>query len=85
MILCIVTSLTLSLPARVPPCPAAVQSPWPAPCTATAWESAIIENFWEPVPGGEDFVSAEGTTKPYRIEIVGAVCDAYVAITRGIR
>lgn len=48
-------------------------------------DGTVTENYWEPVPDDEDFVAAEGTRKPYRIEIVGVVCDAYLAVARGIR
>lgn len=48
-------------------------------------DGTITENYWEPVPEDEDFVTTEGTRKPYRIEIVGVVCDAYLAVARGIR
>ena len=56
--------------------------------SAAAWcedDGTVTENYWEPVPDDEDFVAAEGTMKPYRIEIVGVVCDAYLAVARGIR
>lgn len=49
-------------------------------------DGTVTENYWEPVPeDDEDFVADEGNRKPYRIEIVGVVCDAYLAVARGIR
>uniref|UniRef100_A0ACD5W849 Uncharacterized protein n=1 Tax=Avena sativa TaxID=4498 RepID=A0ACD5W849_AVESA len=49
-------------------------------------DGTVTENYWEPVPDDEDFVAAEETSrKPYRIEVVGVVCDAYLAVARGIR
>ena len=48
-------------------------------------DGTVTENYWEPVPDDEEFVAAQGTRKPYRIEIVGVVCDAYLAVARGIR
>lgn len=52
-------------------------------------DGTINENYWEPVPGheGEQNGGAEeeGARKPYRIEVVGVVCDAYLAVARGIR
>ncbi|KAI4998059.1 hypothetical protein ZWY2020_053401 [Hordeum vulgare] len=48
-------------------------------------DGAITENYWEPVPDDRDFVAANRGRKPYRIEVVGVVCDAYLAVARGIR
>lgn len=48
----------------------------------------IMENYWEPVDDDdeEDGSNNSNTTrKPYRIELVGVVCDAYLAVVRGIR
>lgn len=46
-------------------------------------DGAITENYWARVEGDED----EGMKmrKPYRIELVGVVCDPYLAVVRGIR
>ncbi|CAN1279680.1 Calmodulin calcium-dependent NAD kinase, partial [Linum perenne] len=48
--------------------------------------TTITENYWEPV---QDEVSGNEemalTKRPYRIEMVGVVCDAYLAVARGIR
>ncbi|EMS61580.1 hypothetical protein TRIUR3_32141 [Triticum urartu] len=48
-------------------------------------DGTITENYWEPVPNDQDFVAANRDRKPYRIEVVGVVCDAYLAVARGIR
>ncbi|KAF9619146.1 hypothetical protein IFM89_005160 [Coptis chinensis] len=48
----------------------------------------IIENYWEQVEEEEeeDKQDEEQTKrKPYRIELVGVVCDPYLAVVRGIR
>ena len=45
-------------------------------------DGTIIENYWEKVENNEDEFK---TKKPYRIELVGVVCDPYLAVTRGIR
>ncbi|KAM0069395.1 putative Zeta toxin domain, P-loop containing nucleoside triphosphate hydrolase [Helianthus debilis subsp. tardiflorus] len=42
-------------------------------------DGTITENYWEKV---EDKVKPK---KPYRIELVGVVCDPFLAVTRGIR
>ncbi|KAK9068192.1 hypothetical protein SSX86_012303 [Deinandra increscens subsp. villosa] len=42
-------------------------------------DGTITENYWEKM---EDVVK---TKKPYRIELVGVVCDPFLAVTRGIR
>uniref|UniRef100_A0A7C8Z3W8 NAD(+) kinase n=1 Tax=Opuntia streptacantha TaxID=393608 RepID=A0A7C8Z3W8_OPUST len=58
-------------------------------------DGTIIENYWEKVDD-EDEDSNGGSRhleepkpdkdrKPYRIELVGVVCDAYLAVVRGIR
>lgn len=45
---------------------------------------AVIENYWEQVD--EEIQEQDGKKrKPYRIELVGVVCDAYMAAIRGIR
>ncbi|KAK3043469.1 hypothetical protein RJ639_002048, partial [Escallonia herrerae] len=46
-------------------------------------DGTTIENYWERMEeeGGE----AAKLMKPYRIELVGVVCDAYLAVVRGIR
>ncbi|XP_030470044.1 calmodulin calcium-dependent NAD kinase-like isoform X1 [Syzygium oleosum] len=55
-----------------------------------ASDGTITENYWERIPDGEEG-EEEGehgndlNRKPYRIELVGVVCDAYLAVIRGIR
>ncbi|KAF0925281.1 hypothetical protein E2562_015988 [Oryza meyeriana var. granulata] len=49
-------------------------------------DGSITEEYWEPVE--DSSTDEEGETrvrKPYRIELVGVVCDAYLAVVRGIR
>ncbi|KAM1943994.1 hypothetical protein ACFX15_012262 [Malus domestica] len=55
-------------------------------------DGTITENYWERVDDGEDHQDQqkidngeEPRRKPYRIELVGVVCDAYLAVVRGIR
>lgn len=54
-------------------------------------DGTITENYWEQVNEEEDQQNeAEDggelpKRKPYRIELVGVVCDAYLAVVRGIR
>lgn len=64
-----------------------------------ASDGTITENYWERIPDGEEEEEEEGeygneessedgqnlNRKPYRIELVGVVCDAYLAVVRGIR
>lgn len=45
-------------------------------------DGTINENYWEKVENDEDEFKVK---KPYRIELVGVVCDPYLAVTRGIR
>ncbi|CAI9771283.1 unnamed protein product [Fraxinus pennsylvanica] len=47
-----------------------------------AEDGAITENYWVRV---EDEGEETAIKKPYRIELVGVVCDAYLAVVRGIR
>lgn len=55
-----------------------------------ASDGTITENYWERILDGEEG-EEEGehgndlNRKPYRIELVGVVCDAYLAVIRGIR
>lgn len=44
----------------------------------------VTENYWEQIDEEQE---QDGTKKrrPYRIELVGVVCDAYLAVIRGIR
>ena len=48
-----------------------------------AEDGSVTENYWEKVEGEEG--ERSGYRKPYRIELVGVVCDAYMAVVRGIR
>lgn len=47
-------------------------------------DGTITENYWEPVEDNQENNKCS-TRKPYRIEMVGVVCDAYLAVVRGIR
>lgn len=44
-------------------------------------DGTVTENYWEQI---EEVEEAQ-IRKPYRIELVGVVCDAYLAVIRGIR
>ncbi|KAF8719321.1 hypothetical protein HU200_024021 [Digitaria exilis] len=49
-------------------------------------DGTITEEYWEPVDGSiTDEENEVAARKPYRIELVGVVCDAYLAVVRGIR
>ncbi|KEH42750.1 calmodulin calcium-dependent NAD kinase isoform X2 [Medicago truncatula] len=56
-----------------------------------AKDGTITENYWEQVNEAEEHQSEENykrellTRKPYRIVLVGVVCDGYLAVVRGIR
>ncbi|CAN0887201.1 Calmodulin calcium-dependent NAD kinase [Linum grandiflorum] len=54
---------------------------------AEADGTSVTENYWEPVEEDEQNDDRLDTTtrRPYRIEMVGVVCDAYLAVVRGIR
>lgn len=46
----------------------------------------ITENYWEQINEDEEENNDHQThRKPYRIELAGVVCDAYLAVVRGIR
>ncbi|KAL3506047.1 hypothetical protein ACH5RR_031429 [Cinchona calisaya] len=45
-------------------------------------DGTVTENYWEEIEGEEREVQIR---KPYRIELVGVICDAYLAVVRGIR
>lgn len=47
-------------------------------------DGTITENYWEQVEEDENGVDFN-IRKPYRIELVGVVCDPYLAVVRGIR
>ncbi|KAL2508629.1 P-loop containing nucleoside triphosphate hydrolase superfamily protein [Forsythia ovata] len=46
-------------------------------------DGTVTENYWEQIEGEEG--EEAKTRKPYRIELVGVICDAYLAVVRGIR
>nr|CAB3493955.1 unnamed protein product [Digitaria exilis] len=49
-------------------------------------DGTVTERYWEVDDDASAAAPAEeATRKPYRIEIVGVVCDAYLAVARGIR
>lgn len=45
-------------------------------------DGTVTENYWEQIEEEEE---EEARRSPYRIELVGVVCDAYMAVVRGIR
>ncbi|KAK6786865.1 hypothetical protein RDI58_015390 [Solanum bulbocastanum] len=50
-----------------------------------AEDGTITENYWEQIEQEQGEESANKISKPYRIELVGVVCDPYLAVVRGIR
>lgn len=53
-------------------------------------DGTVTENYWEQVPREEEGEqkqkeNGQAARKPYRIELVGVVCDPYLAVVRGIR
>ncbi|XP_038874722.1 uncharacterized protein LOC120067265 [Benincasa hispida] len=54
-----------------------------------AEDGTVIENYWEQLSPEEEQYDFDGIVqkdrKPYRIELVGVVCDAHLAVIRGIR
>lgn len=49
-------------------------------------DGSITENYWACVEGEEEEdAERRAIRKPYRIELVGVVCDPYLAVVRGIR
>ncbi|KAG5055348.1 hypothetical protein JHK85_007858 [Glycine max] len=48
-------------------------------------DGTVIENYWERIKDEEPEQVGGKKRKPYRIELVGVVCDAYLAVVRGIR
>lgn len=49
-----------------------------------AADGTTTEQYWEAVED-EEGVGPNCRMKPYRIELVGVICDAYLAVIRGIR
>ncbi|KAF9682971.1 hypothetical protein SADUNF_Sadunf05G0163600 [Salix dunnii] len=47
-------------------------------------DGAVTEDYWEQIDE-EQSLQGSKKRKPYRIELVGVVCDAYLAVVRGIR
>ncbi|GJN24017.1 hypothetical protein PR202_gb11721 [Eleusine coracana subsp. coracana] len=47
-------------------------------------DGTVTESYWEPDDSQPPSPSLKDR-KPYRIEVVGVVCDAYLAVARGIR
>ncbi|RVX21676.1 hypothetical protein CK203_001026 [Vitis vinifera] len=56
---------------------------------AVAEDGTVTENYWEEVPLEEEEEqqkeNGQVARKPYRIELVGVVCDPFLAVVRGIR
>ncbi|KAF7852078.1 hypothetical protein BT93_L0604 [Corymbia citriodora subsp. variegata] len=48
-------------------------------------DGSVTENYWERIEEEEQEQVGGKKRKPYRIELVGVVCDAYLAVIRGIR
>ncbi|XP_012092088.2 uncharacterized protein LOC105649882 [Jatropha curcas] len=48
-------------------------------------DGTVTENYWEQMDEEEPLQAGSKRRKPYRIELVGVVCDAYLAVVRGIR
>ncbi|XP_078429846.1 calmodulin calcium-dependent NAD kinase-like [Wolffia australiana] len=49
-------------------------------------DGSVSENYWELLSADDETEqSSVPVRKPYRIELVGVVCDAYLAVVRGIR
>ncbi|KAL1323954.1 hypothetical protein HN51_034165 [Arachis hypogaea] len=48
-------------------------------------DGSVIENYWEIIDDEEPEQVGGKKRKPYRIELVGVICDAYLAVIRGIR
>ncbi|OIW12629.1 hypothetical protein TanjilG_24562 [Lupinus angustifolius] len=48
-------------------------------------DGTVTENYWQRIEGEEPEQVEGKKRKPYRIELVGVVCDAYLAVIRGIR
>ncbi|KAK4281241.1 hypothetical protein QN277_012762 [Acacia crassicarpa] len=48
-------------------------------------DGTVTENYWERMEEVGPEQNGGKRRKPYRIELVGVVCDAYLAVVRGIR
>lgn len=47
-------------------------------------DGSVIENYWE-LEEESELIDGGQKRRPYRIELVGVVCDPYLAVIRGIR
>ncbi|CAN6439484.1 unnamed protein product [Victoria cruziana] len=50
-----------------------------------AADDSVTENYWEEVEEDEATKTCMKNRRPYKIEFVGVVCDAHLAVVRGIR
>uniref|UniRef100_A0A0D9V6D3 Zeta toxin domain-containing protein n=1 Tax=Leersia perrieri TaxID=77586 RepID=A0A0D9V6D3_9ORYZ len=50
-----------------------------------AADGTTTEQYWEPVDDDDGAAAEPSNRRPYRIELVGIICDAYLAVVRGIR
>lgn len=48
-------------------------------------DGKITEEYWRQIGQEDENGKQPQILKPYRIELVGVVCDAYLAVARGIR
>ncbi|MQL90647.1 hypothetical protein Taro_023241 [Colocasia esculenta] len=48
-------------------------------------DGSVVEDYWEQADDDSAAGKNDRARKPYRIELVGVVCDAYLAVVRGIR
>lgn len=48
-------------------------------------DGTVTENYWERMEEVGTEQNGGKQRKPYRIELVGVVCDAHLAVIRGIR
>ncbi|XP_022771219.1 uncharacterized protein LOC111314291 [Durio zibethinus] len=48
-------------------------------------DGTVTENYWEQIEEEDQVQEGGKKRKPYRIELVGVVCEAYLAVIRGIR
>lgn len=47
-------------------------------------DGTVTEKYWQRIEEEQEQVEGK-RRKPYRIELVGVICDAYLAVIRGIR
>ncbi|GJY47275.1 P-loop containing nucleoside triphosphate hydrolase superfamily protein [Tanacetum coccineum] len=48
-------------------------------------DGSVTENYWEQLEEESELIDGNQKRRPYRIELVGVVCDPYLAVIRGIR